>query len=206
MKYELKQGVEYSVVCNWKINQLQVSGQGILSNEGMENRGQERVVLCWNNRAWSAVISLQLCYHVFPDGSRVRLPARSPETAQQRAWNLTREQITTHATPSTPTYSHTRTASSSRSINRIVSHAQTQAYTHTHTQDLVFPQGWWVLGVLCRGLGRTGDSESDTHVHTPTSVVQWEDGQFNVQMSNLPGWLSPFNLLTLTTSETDSLC
>jgi len=119
-------------VYNLKINQLQVSGQGVLSNEGMENRGRERVGVLFWNRAWSAVISLQLCYHVFPDGSWVRLPAGSPETAQQWAWNLTREQITTHATPSTPTYSHARTASSSRSINRFVSHAQTWAYTHTH--------------------------------------------------------------------------
>lgn len=39
-------GLEGSVVYNWKINQLQVSGQGILSNEGMENRGQERVGCC----------------------------------------------------------------------------------------------------------------------------------------------------------------
>lgn len=165
------------MVYNLKINNYKCRGRVFSLMRAWRTEG-ERVGCCgWNNRAWSAVISLQLCYHVFPDGSRVRLPAGSPETAQQWAWNLTREQITTHATPSTPTYSHARMASSSRSINRFVSHAQTWAYTHT--QGLVFPQGWWILGVLCRGLGRTGEwfsperhSKYDTHVHTPTSVVQ----------------------------------
>lgn len=111
-------GVQCSVITKRLTNY-----KSILSNEGRENRVG---MLCWNNTAWSAIISLQLSYHVFPDGRRVRLPAQSHETAQQWAWNLTRKQITTHATLSTPTYSHIHTASSSSSINRSVSHAQTQ--------------------------------------------------------------------------------
>lgn len=49
--------------------------------------------------------------------------------------------------------------------------------------------------------------KSDMHIHTPTLL--WDNemtGQFNVQMSKLPGGLSKLNLSALTTGENDALC